>query len=201
MGRATFALVLCALVFGAGCATTRGAAKKKEVDPIDRVLAAAARLVGENSVTVRGESFRADCSGFVCAAYSAINLDLIDSSVRGSSGTELLYRTFLAKGLVQGGLGLRPGDLLFFHNTWDRNHNGLRDDRFTHVALVEEVGSDGRAVFLHFASGRVKRGSINLRHPGVSHDPDSGAEWNSHLRRKGGKTLTGQLFFRSARPL
>lgn len=202
MARSTLALLAClSLLFAAGCATTRGEAKKKQIDPIDQVLTAAAQLVGETQVSMLGTSFRADCSGFVCAAYHSIGLDLIDPSVRGRSGTELLYRTFQADGRVQRGAALRRGDLLFFHNTWDRNGNGLRDDRFSHVGLVELVEADGRTTFLHFASGRVKRGVINLRHPDLSHDPDSGVEWNSHLRRGAGRTLTGQLFFRSARPL
>ena len=199
MARTALALLVCSLLV-AGCATTRGA-KKKAVDPLDRVLATAAQLVGETSVTVQGRSYRSDCSGFVCAAYHAIDLDLIDPSVRGQSGTELLYRTFKDKGRIRGGAALRRGDLLFFHNTWDRNGNKLRDDRFTHVGLVELVESDGRATFLHFASGRVKRGVVNLTHPDVSRDPTTGVEWNSQLRRGRGKTLTGQLFFRSARPL
>jgi len=200
MARTVLAVLVCSLLLGAGCATTRGA-KKKEVDPLDQVLATAAQLVGETSVMVQGRSFRSDCSGFVCAAYHAINLDLIDPEARGRSGTELLYRTFQKEGRIQSGAALKRGDLLFFHNTWDRNGNKLRDDRFTHVGLDEAVERDGRATFLHFASGRVKRGVLNLRHPHVSRDPDSGVEWNSHLRRGAGKTLTGQLFFRSARPL
>ncbi len=168
---------------------------------MERVLDAAAGLVGSRMVTIGGQSFRADCSGFVSAAYHVIGLDLIDPSVPGGSGTELIYRSLKARGRVRSGPSLAPGDLLFFHNTWDRNGNRLRDDRFTHVGLVQRIESDGRAVFLHFASGGVTEGVINLRHPDAARDPESGARWNSQLRRGPGRTLAGQLFFKSARPL
>lgn len=200
--RAILAMTVLGLALAplAGCATAR---KKKPPtrDPVDIVLEAAAGLMGSTKVVVDGRAFRSDCSGFVTGAYHAIRRDLIDPGVGGRSGTELLYRSFRSQGRIQSGKKLRRGDLLFFHNTWDRNRNGLRDDRFTHVGLVERVEADGRAWFLHFASGRVKRAVINLRHPAVSHDPDTGLEWNTPVRRGRGKTLTGQLFFRSARPL
>ena len=197
--RTVLAVVLVGLL--GGCATTGRGQKAKERDPLTVVVEAAAGLVGSRSVVVDGENFRSDCSGFVTAAYHAIRKDLIDPSAQGRSGTELLYRSLRAEGRIQAGNSLRRGDLLFFHNTWDRNGNGLRDDRFTHVALVESVAADGTATFIHFASGRVKRGAINLRHPGIANNPETGTEWNSHLRRGRGKTLTGQLFFKSGRPL
>ena len=96
---------------------------------------------------------------------------------------------------------MRPGDLAFFHNSWDRNGNKLRDDRFTHVALVERVADDGTIRLLHFASGKVKRDVMNLRHKNTARDPDTGETLNSYLRRGGGKVLTGQLFFRFGRPV
>ena len=183
-----------------GCATTRQG-RRTERDPRDVVLEAAQGLVGQSAIEVGGRAFRSDCSGFVTAAYHAIGQVLIDPSVGGISGTELLYRTAAAEGRVRGGSGLRRGDLVFFHNTWDRNRNGLRDDRFTHVGLVDTVEPDGRVVFLHFASGSVRRGALHPAHPNVATSPSSGVEWNSAVRRGRGKTLAGQLFFRSARPL
>ncbi len=201
MTRSALPLLLACLVATAGCATVRRAGKPKPPDPIERVLAAASALLGERTITVDGRTFRSDCSGFVTGAFHAIGVDLVDPGTTGASGTELIYRSMKSSSRLRRDAQLKPGDLLIFHNTWDRNGNGLRDDRFTHVGLVEVVERDGRARFLHFGSGRVKRDYIHLGHPDVLRDPESGREWNSHLRRGAGKTLAGQLFFRSARPL
>ena len=84
---------------------------------------------------------------------------------------------------------------------WDRNGNKFRDDRFTHVALVEKVDPDGSIHITHYVSGRVKRDVMNLKHRSVARDPGSGKTWNSYLRKGGGKVLSGQLLFRLGRPL
>jgi len=113
----------------------------------------------------------------------------------------MIYRTFKAQKRVHNRKRPKPGDIAFFHNTHDRNGNGLRDDRFTHIALVESVADDGTVRFLHFASGRVQRDHLNRFHRNVARDPDSKKVWNDTIRRGGGKTLAGQLLFRFASPL
>ena len=88
--------------------------------------------------------------------------------------------------------GPRPGDLAFFHDTFDRDGDGRRGDRFTHVALVEAV--DGpRVVLIHRGSRGIQRLAMNLAR---RHDP---AE-NGWLRKRragdppGGRFLSGELF-------
>ncbi len=170
-------------------------------DPeVRRVLDAALSLFGAAKVVVRGKRFRSDCSGFVTACWYAAPRELTDDRAAGRSGTEQIFDTVKRRGRVVPANAVRPGDLVFFHNTYDRNRNGARDDRFTHVALVESVDPDGTVHYAHYASGRVKRGVLNPRHPAVARDPDSGKVWNSFLRRGGGEVLAGQLFHRFARP-
>ena len=60
----------------------------------------------------------------------------------------------------------RPGDLAFFHDTYDRNRDGRANDPYTHVALVEAV--DGAAV--HAAPPRTRAAS-------------SASAWTSRGRR------------------
>ena len=157
-------------------------------------------LLGHTQLRVDGRSYRGDCSGFVEAVFGSIDLRIEDPAESGVSGTHILFRSLAKQGRITG-RSVRPGDLLFFHNTWDRNGNRLRDDRFSHVAVAEAVDSDGTITMVHFASGAVKRDTLNLKHPGTARDPDSGRTWNSYLRRGGGKVLAGQLFFKSGRPL
>ena len=182
-----------------GCATIR--AKKKLRTELRTVLDQAIDLMGESKITVDRTPFRNDCSGFVTACYSSVDLTLIDPAVSAKSGTELIYRSLRKRNRIVGVHGAKAGDLAFFHNTWDKNGNGIRDDRFTHIALVERVDEDGRIEIVHFVSGKVKRGYMSPSRPSQARDKGLGRILNSHLRRGGGKTLTGQLLFRFGRPL
>jgi len=182
-----------------GCATLR--AKKKLQSDLRVVLDQAVDLMGESKVVIGRTPFRSDCSGFVTACYSRLGLALIDPSVSAKSGTELIYKSLKKRSRIVGINRARAGDLAFFHNTWDKNGNHIRDDRFTHIALVERVEEDGRVQIVHFVSGKVKRGYISPARPGQVRDKAGGRILNSHLRRGGGKTLTGQLLFRFGRPL
>jgi len=165
------------------------------------VLDTATYMLGQDRPTVDNRPYRADCSGFIEAAFSKTAVRLIATSASGGSSSEHMYRTLKEAGRLRADRKLRPGDLVFFHNTWDRNRNGLRDDLFSHVGLVDRVASDGTVSFFHFVSGRVTRGTMNLRHPGEARDPETGKTWNSPIRRGGGRVFAGQLFFRGGHPL
>jgi cell wall-associated NlpC family hydrolase len=193
-------VLLSILVLASGCATPRRTVRRGPSD-LQRVLDQALMLLGDVTIKVDRKPYRADCSGFVTAVYDAANVRLVDPTVDGRSGTEMIYKSLRDRGRIHNQKVPRPGDLAFFHNTWDRNGNKLRDDRFSHVALVEAVADDGTIQLIHYVSGKVKRDSMNLRHPNEARDPKTGLHWNSFMRRGGGKVLTGQLFFRFGRPL
>lgn len=139
-----------------------------------------------------GHAFDGDCSAFVRRSYAEAGLAL--PTVPARSASESLYRALHPVRRP------RPGDLAFFHDSFDRNGDGRGGDRFTHVALVEEV--DGAAVALiHRTSRGIERLSMNLSHP---HDP---AE-NGWLRKRRTadlpslRYLSGELFagYASASP-
>ena len=182
-----------------GCATVQK--RKQARSDLSSVLARAGNLEGHKRVSVGGKKYRNDCTGFVTACYGRVPLDLIEPGTRGKSGTELMFRTLKSRGRIVPAGQAKPGDIVFFHNTWDKNGNGLRDDRFTHVALVVEVDSDGRLQVLHYASGKVKRGYIHPQRRGEARDKNSRRVLNSHIRRGRGRTLMGQLMFAVGRPL
>ena len=75
----------------------------------------------------------------------------------------------------------------------------MRDDPFTHVAIVERVDEAGTITMIHLGGkGKpVARRMMNLYHPADKRDAD-GNTINSTLRsvngRDGGPELTAQLF-------
>ncbi len=169
-----------------------------------RLAARAASLVGHRgSFQVHGTRFNADCSGFVAAVYSAEGIPfgrlLARVSPDETSGAAAAYQAVKAYGVVFGGGGARPapGDLVFFHDTYDRNRDGRADDPFTHLGVVEYVAG-ATVVFLHRGGKAVVRAAMNLEHPDQAVGPD-GVRLNSHMRRRrppmrAGQTLAGQLF-------
>jgi cell wall-associated NlpC family hydrolase len=150
--------------------------RDEEPDPRAGAVAAARRLLGK--------PFRSDCSGFVLEAWRAANVRPRLAPAR--SRTESLYR---ATERVDAPL---PGDVAFFHDTYDRNRDGKANDRFTHVALVEAV--DGDAVtLLHRGVHGVERVRMDLARP-----DDPAANDRVRVVKKGDRrkprVLAGELF-------
>ena len=77
-----------------------------------------------------------------------------------------------------------PGDLIFWHDTYDRNRNGRADDPFTHVGVVEYV-VDGTVLFVHRGGKAVARGAMDPARPGEG--SSNGVVVNSPLRARNPK--------------
>lgn len=93
-----------------------------------------------------------------------------------------------------------PGDLVFFHNTFDRNSDGRNNDWYTHAGIVVRTREDGTVVFVTFAQGEVQEMLMNLERPEVRRDEGKGVALNSYLRAKSMSDpefthyLSGELF-------
>jgi probable lipoprotein NlpC len=188
------------------CAGAGRAARPADEEVLaERLVARASGLIGPaRPFTVDGASFRPDCVGYVEAVYEAEGIPLRRLMQRvapgETSGVTAAFKAVEAYGAVFGGGGEwpRPGDLVFFHDTWDRDRDGRADDGLTHVGVVESV-AHGTVTFLHVGHRGVARGRLNLDRPDAARGPD-GAELNTPLRVKarsqppGIPLLAGQLF-------
>lgn len=174
-----------------------------------RLAARAATMLGHRAAfTLDGERFQSDCSGFVSWVYQAEGVPLRRLMARAAPGERsavaAAYFAARAWGVVFGGGGEwpRPGDLVFFRDTYDRNRDGRFDDPFTHVGIVERVDEDGTVTFIHRGSRGVARGAMTLARASERRD-ESGRELNSILRKgkstTEGLTLAGRLFMGYAR--
>lgn len=168
-----------------------------------RLAARASSLVGEaGEFRVGPERFPADCTGFVEAVYQAEGVPLRSLMRRAApeehTGVAAAWRAAQRFGAVtRDGGWPAPGDLVFWHDTYDRNRNGRADDGLTHVGVVLYV-VDRTVVFVHRGGKAVARGAMDTRRP----DEPKGADGqlvNSYLRRKdprleGVPVLAGALF-------
>ena len=162
-----------------------------------RVVATARRLLGQTSVRVPGQAFPDDCSGLVLGVYASVGVPLTGSARPGDNGVTAVWRWTSARGRLFRTGRPDPGDLVFFHDTYDRDHDGKLDDGLTHIALVESVDADGTVSIIHRVSRGVMRYRMNVDRPTLRSEPGTGRVLNDWLRGSSGSgrsVLTGQLF-------
>jgi cell wall-associated NlpC family hydrolase len=162
----------------------------------NRAAARASQWVGLPSLKRVSHAVNDDCSGLVNLAYRKRNLNLLpERTLPGEGGVSAIYRKALSLDALHG--EPRPGDLVFFRETYDRNRDGRRNDGLTHIGVVEHVAPDGTVMFVHRAGGGVKRSRMNLHQPGLRRDA-KGRVLNDYLRRSERRAthprLAGELF-------
>lgn len=161
----------------------------------------AARLVGATTIEVQGRRIAYDCAGVTRAIYLAHGIDLYEGPTPDpqANGVRLIYHHVRRHGHLHRGPAVRPGDLVFFNNTWDYNGDGRVNDPLTHVGVVERIEEDGTVVFISRVAEAIERYRMNLAAPHVHRTPD-GRVLNDYMRRKRTSDvlptpyLTGELF-------
>jgi hypothetical protein len=139
----------------------------------------------EEGLRFLGRPFDGDCSGYVRRVMREAGIDLgpLPSARSMSESLHLVSRPVRDPA---------PGDMVFFHDTYDRNRDGELGDLWTHVALVEAVDGDQVSI-LHRGGKGIIRLRMNLSQP---HDEAV----NDPVRARNGRDppgtryLTGELF-------
>lgn len=160
------------------------------------IVQQAVALLETRDLKSLGSGFRNDCSGFIHGVFVMSGYRIQYRHVRKDrSLSESLYLTLLDKGLVYSEGYPNIGDVAFYGNTVSSGRNA---EGITHVALVERVADDGTVHLIHYASGRVSRLRMNLRHPRERAD-ENGRIINDYIRRSESGSprrdyLAGNLF-------
>lgn len=161
-----------------------------------RIAARARKLVGVSSLRRVSSRYPDDCTGLVRVAAEPEGVVLFDDNARASdNGVTAIWRRARAAGALHKRRP-RPGDLVFFRETYDRNRDGRRNDGLTHIAVVESVAPDGTVTFVHRGGKGVSRSRMNLKAP-------RDKKRNDYLRSADRRTrayLTGELFAVYASP-
>jgi len=155
------------------------------------LLAAAQRLVGIQ------ESF--DERGFLTHLLQVADVDI--QPKESESLAKALYEKLNEKDRVYGPAHSPvAGDLIFFHNTLDRDKDGRADDWFTMAAVVERSDGDGTVTLIGYARGAIRRMHMNLKHPSIRRNEITNKTHNDLLRAKSMEDrpftayLAGELF-------
>ncbi len=165
------------------------------------IVRTAAKLVGAKTIESKGRRIAYDCAGVTRAIFLEHGIDLYDSNESDpkANGVRLIYANVRQHGTFHQGPMVRPGDLVFFDNTWDFNGDGKLNDPLTHVGVVERVKADGTVVFISRVTNTIARYRMNLGLPHV-HKTADGRVLNDYIRRKLPTypddigRLTGELF-------
>lgn len=189
-------ILLIALLFFSGCAsikinpsptrsTTKLNIKPWTNNDRQRVLKIASSVIGQNALTIGKRTFRADCSGAVRGIFTKARLGLGGIIKNGDENdVKALYRFVQKYGKI---VKSNPtaGDLVFFHNTYDRSRNGRMNDALTHVGIVEKV-SGSTIYFIHHLGQAIIRSRMDLSLPRETFHPHTGERINHVLRRAQG---------------
>ncbi len=178
-GLFTYAVVGALLLGAEARAGQSGSVPRNEMSR--RAAARVSGWVGLRSLSKVSRTARDDCSGLTELAFRQSDLTLLpDTFVPGESAVSAIHR----KASHLGALRKEPqrGDLVFFHDTYDRNRDGKRNDGLTHIGVVERVEPDGTVTFVHRAGGGIKRSRLHLYQPSLRRDA-RGRVLNDYLRR------------------
>ena len=105
-------------------------------------VAIAEGLLGQSTVRIKGRRYPDDCTGLVRGVFESMGVGLFADARRGDNGVTSIFRFAQEHGRVFRGGRPLPGDLVFFKDTYDQNHDGRFDDGLTHVGLVERVDEE-----------------------------------------------------------
>jgi probable lipoprotein NlpC len=155
---------------------------KAERQKIARI---ATQCLGKSQLNVGKTPFRADCSGTIRAIFAKAKVGL-GGIIKNHQENDVkaIYRYTQKYGKI---LKSDPevGDLVFFHNTYDRSRNGHMNDALTHIGIVEKI--DGSTVhFIHHFGQAIIRSRMDLKRPKTSFDPNTKKRINHVLRRAQG---------------
>ena len=165
------------------------------------IVHTATKLIGAKTIVSNGRRIAYDCAGVTRAIFLEHGIDLYESEITDpkANGVKLIHHHISKQGTFHQGPAVKPGDLVFFDNTWDFNGDGFINDPLTHVGIVERQEADGTVIFISRVAGAIERYRLNVGLPHV-HKTADGRILNDYLRRKditdppNTGYLTGQLF-------
>ena len=137
-----------------------------------------------------------ESAAYVEAVYALNDTPVTDSSV--STSIVNMYRHADNTGTIYHSTTPAIGDLVFFHNTSDRNGDGRNNDWFAHVGIVESVNNQGTISVLSYLNDEVSRIYMNLEY--AEEEERDGVRINSSLRVRNRndpeytRYLAGELF-------
>lgn len=120
-----------------------------------------------NAFQSGGQYFRADCSGFITYIFAVYGINITSYYGAGGNLTANIFYGMQQQNAIHYNKSPNPGDIVFFHRTFDWNRDGKLNDPLTHIGIVESVNSEGTITYIHLLNPYmgVRRDYMNLHRP------------------------------------
>lgn len=174
----------------------RAAPKKISTDQREKLAKLAEQAIGKTCIKLKNRVFRADCSGVIRGLFAQAHIPLGGIiKLANDNDVKAIYRYVQKYGKILKEKPL-PGDLIFFHNTYNRSRSGHMNDALTHIAIIEKI-ENNIIYFVHHLGKSIIRSRMNLSQPTISVDPKTNQRINHILRRSyfGEKSYTAAELF------
>ncbi len=121
----------------------------------------ASQMEGRKHIPRTQNRHRNDCSGTIHAFFEQLGYRIpLSMNVNRVSGTHHLAKSGPPIKSIR---NIHVGDLVYFHQTYDRNKNRRADDPYTHIALIIKISQNGNVSLLHHRSGKIYIDIMNLK--------------------------------------
>ena len=180
---------------------------KKLANSKRKALVKYAKSFDKHKRVKKNKKFLNDCSGFVRSVYDKFNIELYDTkrnkkNGKWLNGTNVIYNFVQENGEIFKNKLPVMGDIIFFDNTTDRNRDGKVNDKFTHIAIVINVKSNGTVYYIHKSNRGINIQKLNLKYPNKVYIKvnNKKIKVNSYLRKRRKKDkkntpyLSSQMF-------
>lgn len=190
------------------------AVEEKKVDELDELLKSIdSGLSAREKIVAVGMKFDGKkdlpeskkypngASGLAKLMYNVIGIDItrIESDEmkkedgKWMDGIETINKFITKYGTFFTDKDPKPGDFIFFNNTYDKNKNGEVDDELTQIGIVTEVSKDGTVHFINKSWNGIGVRQMNLKTPseGTIKDKNVTKTINSVMRGKNKKDKEG----------
>ncbi len=155
-----------------------------------------ASVIAEGSDDQAPNATSDDAAAYI---YATLKINDIDIDADAADEVPNLYRQCRSQGEIFHSGQPDIGDLVFFHNTYDRNDDGRNNDWYTLAGIVSRHLDDGTVEFVTYDGEDVSAFTLNLDQPAQIHSQERDI-LNSRLRAPNDddppytRYLAGELF-------
>ena len=139
----------------------------------------ASRVSSGSQPNAAGSSTSSQALAYISDVYQINGVDLKQKIGNDRPSIGDVYQYAFKHSLVYQTTRPAIGDLVFFHNTFDRNRDGRWNDWHSLVGIVESVGDDETITVLVYTT-KIEKISLNLKYPELK--TRKGGTINSQLR-------------------
>lgn len=133
-----------------------------------------------------GKKFNNDCSGLIYGIFWEADIDLVSYIVdEKGNGVRRLYSALKKKGLIHKEKHPKPGDLIF----WDNTYGQWGSNPLSHIGVVISVDDNGNIEYVHNNTylGAIRKERMNLYKPHENRPTNNYMRYDNNYKKTAGE--------------